>query len=88
MTSNPRATARLRRWYLPLLVLGLVLLAALIYLLAQPQGVPQLAVEPARIDMGALPLGTPASFEILITNSGDGVLRFQQAPYIEVLEGC
>jgi hypothetical protein len=51
-------------------------------------GTPVLAVDRQSIDFGDVRLDTPLTFSIRITNSGDGTLRFLEAPFIEVLEGC
>lgn len=51
-------------------------------------GTPDIAVDPESIDYGDLALGTNLTFEIEVTNRGDGVLRFEEEPYIEIVEGC
>ena len=79
------------RFPLPVIALGGVLLiAAAIILLSQNAGggTPQLAVDPQQSDYGDVKLETELTFEIRVTNQGDGTLRFKEAPYIEVLEGC
>ena len=75
-----------------MIVLGVVILAgAILMLLLQgraEQGIPVLAVDPQQIEYGDVKLNTELTFEIKVTNQGNGVLRFKDQPYIEVLEGC
>jgi hypothetical protein len=51
-------------------------------------GTPALTVDQQTIDYGDVKLDTNLSFEIKVTNTGDGTLRFKEVPYIQVLEGC
>lgn len=51
-------------------------------------GQPVLQVDQSLIDYGDVKFGTPLSFRLTVTNKGDGTLRFQEEPYIEVVEGC
>ncbi len=51
-------------------------------------GTPVLAIEQEFIDYGEVKINTDISFEIRVTNTGDGTLRFSEAPYIEVRDGC
>jgi len=51
-------------------------------------GTPALAVDQQIIDYGDVKLDTNLTFEIKVTNTGDGTLRFKEEPYVEVLEGC
>ena len=41
-----------------------------------------------KIDYGDVKFGVEKTFSIKVTNTGDGILRFKEEPYIEVLEGC
>ncbi len=54
----------------------------------QVKGAPRLVVEKDSIDHGDVRLGTTITDEVRITNVGDQPLRFTQAPYLQVLEGC
>ena len=75
----------------PAIALGVVLLLAAIFLLTRrgdSGGTPHLAVDQQRIDYGYVRFGETRAFEVRVTNVGDGVLRFKEKPYIEVLEGC
>ncbi len=51
-------------------------------------GTPKIAADPQKIDYGYVKFGNDETFDIKITNAGDGVLKFNEKPYIEVLEGC
>jgi len=51
-------------------------------------GTPALAIDQQVIDYGDVALNTNLTFEIKVTNTGDGTLRFKEDPYVEVLEGC
>ena len=51
-------------------------------------GTPSIAVDQQKIDYGDVKFGVNKTFAIKVTNTGDGTLRFQEQPYIEVLEGC
>jgi HYDIN/CFA65/VesB-like, Ig-like domain len=56
----------------------------------QPQvtGAPAISVEPQQIDLGEVKLGTPVQASFIVTNIGDKALKFIEAPYIELIEGC
>ena len=51
-------------------------------------GTPALTVDQDTIQYGDVKLNTNLTFEIKVTNSGDGTLRLREEPYIEVREGC
>jgi hypothetical protein len=51
-------------------------------------GTPSIAVDQQKIDYGDVKFGVNKTFAIKVTNTGDGILRFKEDPYIEVLEGC
>ena len=51
-------------------------------------GRPSLKVDPTTIDLGNQTLGNTVQAEFRLTNVGDQPLRFTEAPYIEVVEGC
>jgi len=46
------------------------------------------AVDQQKIEYGDQHFGTSLTFDIKVTNTGDGTLRFKEEPYIQVLEGC
>jgi hypothetical protein len=81
---------------LPIIIfVGVLLLAAAVVLARRPaggvadaSGAPQIAVDLQKIDYGYVPFGNDKQFSIKVTNTGDGVLRFKDKPYIEILEGC
>lgn len=52
-------------------------------------GAPKIKVAQEVYDYGTVKLGgVPIRTVVQITNVGDQTLRFTEAPYIEVLEGC
>jgi hypothetical protein len=67
---------------------GLLLLAALFLFTNREQGTPIASVDQESIDFGEVKLDTPLTFSFVVTNTGDGPLRFKEKPYIEVREGC
>ncbi|MDI6768937.1 MAG: hypothetical protein QMD04_04605 [Anaerolineales bacterium] len=74
-----------------LVIGGILLIAAAIFLFSGGSfggGKPALAVDQRVIDYGEVKYNTPKTFAITVTNTGDGVLRFAEQPYIETLEGC
>lgn len=52
------------------------------------KGAPRLKVEKDVIDRGDLKLGNVIQDNVRVTNIGDQPLRFTEAPYVEVVEGC
>lgn len=78
----------------PVVALGGLLLIVAAFLFANRSGggdgsgTPKLAVDQPSIDYGYVKFGEDRQFKIKVTNTGDGLLRFKQKPYIEVLEGC
>jgi len=86
---------------MPMLVIaGGILLVATAYFAIrssnQPQsdfipqvtGAPAISVQPEQIDMGDVALGTTVQADFVIHNLGDKPLKFTEAPYIEIVEGC
>jgi hypothetical protein len=70
---------------------GILLLAVAAFFFLQSGdggGTPELTVDQNSIDFGDVKNFTEKSFTITITNTGDGVLRFTEQPYVQVLEGC
>lgn len=51
-------------------------------------GTPKVTADPQKIDYGYVQFGNDKTFKLKVTNTGSGVLRFKEKPYIEVLEGC
>ena len=51
-------------------------------------GTPAISVDQQNIDMGYIKLGEYRTIKIKVTNTGDGVLRFKEQPYLEVVKGC
>ena len=51
-------------------------------------GSPSLKVDKDKIDLGNVKLGKYVEASFKLSNVGDKTLRFTEAPYIEVKEGC
>jgi hypothetical protein len=73
-------------------VVGIVVIAAGIWF-SRPGadysgGIPAITVDQQNIDMGYIKLGEYRTIKIKVTNTGDGVLRFKEQPYLEVVKGC
>jgi hypothetical protein len=75
-------------WLLVVLGGGLLLLAALLFANRSGGGTPSISVDQQKIDYGYVKFGETKAFTVKITNTGDGTLRFQEQPYIEIVEGC
>lgn len=54
----------------------------------QVQGQAAIRVDQQEINFGDVKLTVQKTFTITVTNVGDKPLRFAQAPYIEIVEGC
>lgn len=72
---------------------GVILIAAALFLAFGGSndsggGTPALAVDQDTIQYGDVKFNTNLNFEIKVTNTGDGTLKFKEDPYIEVREGC
>jgi hypothetical protein len=77
-------------WLVTVLGSGLLLLAAILFARNNGTGggTASVAVDQDKIDYGYVKFGETRQFAIKVTNTGDGALRFEEQPYIEVLEGC
>ena len=51
-------------------------------------GQPRLKVDQELVDLGNVRLGQTVDASFVLTNVGDRALRFEEGPYIEVVEGC
>lgn len=70
---------------------GVLLIAAALFIAfgnGDGGGAPALAVDQEVIDYGDVKFNTNLTFEIKVSNIGEGTLRFKEKPYIEVREGC
>jgi hypothetical protein len=74
-------------------VVAVALVASAVFFISKPGtdysgGTAAITVDQQNIDMGYIKLGEYRTIKIKVTNTGDGVLRFKEAPYLEVVEGC
>lgn len=67
---------------------GLLVIVAIFLFNNRDTGTPVATVDQELIDFGEVKLDTPLTFSLVVTNTGDGVLRFKEKPYIEIQEGC
>jgi hypothetical protein len=96
LKPKPKKKQNLAPLWLGLAGIGLVLIALWAILGSNMQaksnieikGSARLKVDTEKIDHGEIKLGTPVRDVIKITNVGDQALRFIEAPYIDVKEGC
>jgi hypothetical protein len=51
-------------------------------------GAPSIKVDKEQVDLGDVKLNQPVEVAFQITNVGDRPLRFEEQPYIDVVEGC
>ena len=98
--SNRRKRRRRQnRWIPVLLGLGGLALLALAFLALrgngggtkaaiEVSGAPSIKVDKDQVDLGDVKLNKPVEVSFKITNVGDQTLRFEEQPYIEVVEGC
>lgn len=73
--------------------LGGLLLVTAVFLFANKSGgggsgTPAITLDKPAIDYGYVKFGESRQFKIKVTNTGSGMLRFNEKPYVEVLEGC
>lgn len=52
------------------------------------KGAPSIKVDKEQVDLGDVKLNRPVEVTFQVTNVGDQTLRFEEQPYIEVVEGC
>ncbi len=92
MTKKKRGQeTQLPKPLIALILGGILLVAAALFFAfggADGGGTPKLTVDQEKINYGDVHFGDGRSFAIKITNTGDGVLRFKEQPYIQVVEGC
>ena len=74
-------------------VVGIAVVTGGIFFFSKPSpdysgGTPAISVDRQDIDMGYIKLGEYRTIKIKVTNTGDGVLRFKEQPYLEVVKGC
>ena len=94
MSKKTKKKQKRQKQKFPWLVvaIGVVLVTAAFVFLRSGEdyggGTPVISVDQQNIDMGYIKLGEYRTIKIKVTNTGDGVLRFKEQPYLEVVEGC
>ena len=89
-STENKSRERVSHGFWPLWEGGVLLLVAILFVRnnGTAGGTPSIAVYQDKIDYGYVKFGETRQFAIQVTNTGDGLLRFKEQPYIEVLEGC
>ncbi len=54
----------------------------------RPGGTPRLVLDREVVDLGNFPFGAQAKVVFTLTNAGDGPLRLDGVPRVEVVKGC
>ncbi len=93
MSKKQNKQKQNNKLFLPFIILGGVLLIVAAFYFSNQSGVedggiPSITVDQQKIDYGDVKFNVEKTFVIKVTNTGAGVLRFKEEPYIEVLEGC
>lgn len=95
--SNRKLASKPKKVNLLWVIAGVFLLAVGAIFIFRPKpdpyvpevvGSPRLQVEQEKIDLGNQQLGTTIDVKLIAKNVGNQPLKFSQAPYIEVKEGC
>ena len=99
-TATKSAGARPRRWLpLALIAAGVVVLTGAVWAVLASRGsggqvpievtgAPRLKADRQRVDLGDIRLGRTVEVSFQLANVGDQPLRFAEAPYVTVAEGC
>ncbi len=98
MSKSRRRQRQRKSFPWPILIFGGLLLIVAAFLFGSRAsgsgegdngtGTPKVSTDPQKIDYGYVQFGNDKTFQIKVTNTGTGILRFKEKPYIEVLEGC
>jgi hypothetical protein len=93
MSKKNRNRKQKKNFPWPLVLFGGFLLIVAAFFFANRgsgdgNGTPAITVDQPKIDYGDVKYNVNKTFAIKVTNTGDGSLRFIEAPYIEVVEGC
>ena len=96
--SKTHQKGKTKSWtpLVPILGAGLLLIlgAAAVLQLSKPgsaleqRGSPSLKADVEEINLGDIHVGQTVQASFKITNTGNQPLKFSEAPYIEVAEGC
>jgi hypothetical protein len=95
--KNLRHHKKQEPWAIILLVAGGLLLLGAFFAFKKPaqsqaaieiNGSPRLKVDQEKVDLGDVKLGQTVEVSFKLTNVGDQTLKFTEAPYVEVVEGC
>ena len=93
MSKKNRNRKQKKNFPWPLVLFGGLLLIVAAFFFANRGGgdgggTPAITVDQPKIDYGYVQFGNNKTFAIQVTNTGDGILRFKDKPYVEVVEGC
>ena len=98
--EEPRQRRAANPWPYVLIAGGVLLIGIVVYAVWQAvnpgtpkvpvevKGAPSLKVDQEQVDLGNIPLGQTVEVTFNVANVGDQQLRFTEAPYVELVEGC